>query len=111
MRTLNELSKTERLELYKKALVDWTERPNSVVHKTNGGLCKHFSEYGVDCCDYDGFGNRWELFEPTTDKCDEFVKHVNTHVMAHGFLGSEGNPIPRIAALKAMINQLEEELK
>lgn len=99
MKTLNELTPKERLELYKKALVDWTERPNDEDANTEDGLCAYFywgwlakcngsSEYGL---------------------CNEWINHVVIPGEIYdGYIGERGDPIPRIAALNAMIKELEE---
>ena len=62
MKTLNELTPKERLELYKKALKDWTERPNDKEAFTDFGLCFYFEE----------------KYRITSDLC--YVKEWDIHV-------------------------------
>lgn len=99
MKTLNELTPKERLELYKKALVDWTERPDDKQAITHLGLCGYFSKiHSIECC-----------FTHQVRECHEWVVNVDSIVEERlsGYIGEKGDPIPRIAALNAMIKELE----
>lgn len=101
MKTLNELTPKERIELYKKALVDWTERPNDYEVYTEDGLCHYFFWSCLAKC----------LSINEFDLCNEWVNHVYIPVRrGDGYIGERGDPIPRIAALNAMIKELEEML-
>ena len=100
MKMLNELTPKERLELYKKALVDWTERPNDKQASTHRGLCGYFSKIHFVQC----------VFTYQVIECHEWVNHVDSKVEESilGYIGELGDPIPRIAALNAMIKELED---
>lgn len=100
MKTLNELTPKERLELYKKALVDWTERPNDRMAHTDLGLCKYFlSKHKIMAYRKDMEGNRYVL-----------PNELESVLQGTDFIGEYGDPLPRIAALNAMIKELEDEL-
>lgn len=99
MKTLNKLTAKERLELYKKARVDWTERPNDEDACTDWGLCGYFEDaHGIDAL---------------ACRKKEWEVHVLQQIGKNGryiFLGETGDPEPRIAALNAMIKELEAQL-
>ena len=98
MKTLNELTPKERLELYKKALLDWTERPYDELVNTNLGLCAYFKHsHKINAYRKDVWGN-------ICIRPDEFIYVLR----GREFLGHYGEPLPRIAALNAMIKELEE---
>lgn len=95
MKSLNELTIPERLELYKKALKDWTERPNDEEAYTDWGLCFYFeNKHNINA--YENVSK--EFMIRVLDEVDK-SKSV--------FIGEQGDPIPRIAALEAMIKDLE----
>lgn len=97
MKTLNELTPKERIELYKKALVDWKERPFDNDAYTKSGLCYYFeSMHKIDASI--SYVKEWDV-------------HVRQQIKKNGrtiFLSAEGLPSTRIAALNAMIKELEE---
>lgn len=91
MKTLNELTPKERIELYKKALVDWMERPKDSRTHTDWGMCWYF-ENEHEISTYHNLSLEWKF-------------HVLDSFKINALWG---DPIPRIAALNAMIKELEE---
>lgn len=100
MKTLNQLTKQERLELYKAALVNWTRFPCSFVKKTHIGLCTYFAlVHDVSSVVHGGCSSP-----------NEYECNVNRIKGLNPYIDKIGKPEKRIEALKNMIAQLEQEL-
>lgn len=98
MRNLNDLSKEERLELYKKAIKVWKDHPGSIGRSTDLGLCNFFkTEYQI---------LTYHLSQ--TKGCDEWYRHVHCRCNKENILGIYGASKPRLEALREMKKDLEK---
>ena len=96
MRNLNELSKEERLELYKKAIRIWKDYPGSEGFSTDLGLCNFFKkEYQILA---------YHLSQ--TKGCDEWYRHVHRRCSSDHTLGKYGTSKSRLEALREMKKDL-----